>query len=204
MNGQHLTRRIVLSAAVVGLAVLMALGGGDQVNAEIKNDNGHGSKAAFKSACEANVIDDVSGTFVDSPKDGLTVCVYGDGSKNTCDQQGNNCTYTPPPKTPSPTDSVLDSHPIVDFADVPLLTQDTQAVAPVYAPLEVIAEAPLVAIAETPVEAPVASQGASAVESGTLAAPTEVLDVPAEEPMVAEEPVAAEEPMAIEASAEQP
>src|SRR5215213_4245678 len=152
MRRQHLTRRIVLSAAVVGLAVLAVLCSGDQVNAEIKTDTNNGSKAAFKSSCESTVLDGVPGAFVDSPKDGLTACVYGDGSKTTCNQQGNNCTYTPPPKAPSPTDSVLDSHPIVDFADVPLLTEDTQAVAPVYAPLEVIAEAPLVAMAETPVE----------------------------------------------------
>jgi len=192
MERQHVTRRIVLSAAVVGLAVLTALGGGDQVNAEIKTIDNNGSKAAFKSNCELNVIDDVHGTFVDSPKDGLTACVYGDGSKKTCDQQGNNCINTPPPKAPSPADPVLDSTSGLDFADVPPIADDPQMVAPEYVPLEVIAETPVTAIAETPVNAPLDSQAAAAPESGALAAPVE-------------EPVTlTEEPTAAEASAEQP
>jgi len=192
MERQHVTRRIVLSAAVVGLAVLTALGGGDQVNAEIKTDTNNGSKAAFKTSCESTVLDGVPGTFVDSPKDGLTACVYGDGSKNTCDQQGNNCTYTPPPKAPSPADPVLDSTSGLDFADVPPIADDPQMVAPEYVPLEVIVETPVTAIAETPVNAPLDSQAAAAPESGALAAPVE-------------EPVTlTEEPTAAEASAEQP
>ena len=189
MDQQHVTRRIVLGAAVVGLAVLTALGGGDRVNAEPNTGHNHGSKAAFKSSCESNFIDGHHGEFVDSPKDGLTVCVYGDGSKNTCDQQGNNCTYTNPPKQ-------IDSG--IDVADAPLIVDDTQTVAPVDAPLEAITEAPLEAVAETSIEAPVDSQVPSAAESSTLAAPVEAPVT------LTEEPVAAEEPMAAEVSAEQP
>ena len=192
MRRQHLTRRIVLSAAVVGLAVLAVLGSGDQVNAEIKTDTNNGSKAAFKSSCESTVLDGVPGAFVDSPKDGLTACVYGDGSKNTCDQQGNNCTYTPPPKAPSPADPVLNSTSGLDFTDVPPIADDPQVVARDYVPLEAITEAPVEAVVEAPVDAPVDDQIVSAAESGALAP-------------LAEAPITlTEEPLATEASAEQP
>ena len=54
MERQHFTRRIVLGAGVVALAVLAALGGGDEVNAERVNQKttDYGSKAAFKKDCE--------------------------------------------------------------------------------------------------------------------------------------------------------
>jgi hypothetical protein len=192
MHRQHLTRRIVLSAAVVGLAVLAVLGSGDQVNAEIKTDTNNGSRAAFKSSCESTVLDGVPGAFVDSPKDGLTSCVYGDRSKNTCDQQGNNCTYTPPQKAPSSAEPVLNSISGLDFTDVPPIDDDPQVVAPDYVPLEAIAETPGGAVVKAPVDPSVDNQVAAAVESGALA-------VPAEEPVTL-----TEEPLATEASVDQP
>jgi hypothetical protein len=187
MERQHVTRRIVLGAAVVGLAALMTVGGGDSALAD-KNLN-HGDKASFKSSC-----DQYGGTFIDSPKDGLTACFWGDGGKTVCDQDGNDCeNYPPPPKKMEETSW---ADPIV--ADAPLVVDDTQTVAPVDAPLQTIAEAPLEAVGEPSVAAPVESQLATGAESGTLAAPAEA---PA---TLTEEPVAAEEPMAAEASAEQP
>lgn len=197
MYRQHFTRRIVLSAAVVGLAILTALGGGDGVNAE-ENAHDFGSKAEFKSACESNVIEGVSGTFVDSPKDNLTACFYGDGSKNVCDQNGNDCNYYPPPKSNQEPGSggpflgsngeIITETPPVEpmptveetligggavLADIHVIADETQTVAPVDAPLQAVAETDVAAAAEAPVT-------------------------------LTEESVAAEEPMAGEASAEQP
>jgi hypothetical protein len=177
MTKQHGTRRIVLSAVVVGL-VFLGLG---TVDGTLAAPIGEGSKKTFEEGCK-----EMNGTLIDSPKDGLTACFYDDGSKHVCDQNGSQCTYYPPP--PKKMEETSWADPIT--ADAPLVTEDSQTVAPVYAPLEVIAEAP--------VDAPVDSQVASAAESSTLAAPVEA---PA---TVTEEPVAAEEPVAIEASAEQP
>jgi hypothetical protein len=182
MKRQQFTRRIVLGAVLVGLAILATVGGGDSALAETKGP-GHGSKEVFKSSC-----DQYGGTFIDSPKDGLTICVWPDGGKTVCDSSGNDCTnYPPPPKKLVDTGS---AHPIV--ADAPLVADDPQTVAPVYAPLEVIAEAPLEAVVEAPADAPIDSQVVSAAESSTVAAPAEETYVPAEEPV------------AVEASEEQP
>jgi len=171
MDRQHLTRRIVLSAVVVGLAVLAMVGSGDSALAK-ESRPGHGDKSIFKSSCDQH-----GGTFIDSPTDGLTICVWSDGSKTVCDSNGNDCTnYPPPPK------KLVDSG--VDVADVPLVANDPQTVAP--------ADAPLEAIAETEITALVDSQVASAAEPGVLAAATE-----APEPLT-------EESVATEVSAEQP
>ena len=93
MIGRLSTRRSFLAAAVVGLAVLATVGGGDSALAKELRP-GNGSKASFKSSCDQH-----GGTFIDSPKDGLTICVWGDGSKTVCDANGNDCiNYPPPPK----------------------------------------------------------------------------------------------------------
>ena len=188
MERQHVSRRIVLGAAVVGLVVMALMGGGERALAK-EFRPGHGDKATFKSSC-----DQYGGTFIDSPKDGLTACFYGDGSKTVCDKDGNDCiNYPPPPK------KMVDTgwaDPIA--ADAPLVAEDSQTVALVHAPLQVIAEAPLEAVVEAPVDTPVDSQVVSAAGS-------EVVAAPAEAPVaLTEEPVAAEEPMAVEASTEQP
>jgi hypothetical protein len=66
----------------------------------------------------------------------------------------------------------------VDVADVPLVANEPQTVAPVDAPLEVIAE--------TEIAAPVESQTATAAEFGTLAAPVEASVTLVEDPVAAE------------------
>jgi hypothetical protein len=72
----------------------------------------------------------------------------------------------------------------VDVSDVPLVGNDPQTVAPVDAPLEVVAE--------PEIAAPVESETATASESGALAEPVEA-------------PVTlVEDPLAAETSAEQP
>ena len=73
MERQHFSRRIVLSAAVVGLAVL----GLAPVHGTRAAPIGEGSKKTFEQGCK-----DMNGTFIDSPKDGLTACFYDDGSKH--------------------------------------------------------------------------------------------------------------------------
>jgi hypothetical protein len=174
MNRQHVTRRIVLSAVVVGLAIVATVGGGNSALAK-ESRPGNGDKASFKSSC-----DQYGGTFIDSPKDGLTACFWGDGSKTVCDKDGNDCiNYPPPPKKMEETSW---ADPIV--ADAPLVADDTQTVAPVDAPLE--------AIAETEIAAPVDSQAATVAESGALAAPAEAPVTLTEEPPAAE--VSAEQP----------
>ncbi|MFL6043170.1 MAG: hypothetical protein ACJ740_17430 [Gaiellales bacterium] len=177
MDRQHFTRRIVFSAVVLGLAVL----GLAPVHGTLAAPIGEGSKKTFEEGCK-----EMHGTFIDSPKDGLTACFYDDGSKHVCDQNGSQCTYYPPPPKKMEETSWADPN----VADAPLVADDSQTVAPVHAPMEVIAAAP--------VDAAVDNQSALAAESGTLAAPADEAYVPAEEPMAAEEPVAAE------ASAEQP
>jgi hypothetical protein len=187
MERQHVTRRIVLSAVVVGL-VFLGLGAVDGTLAAVKGGD-YGSKDNMKVNCEQN-----GGTFIDSPQDGPTACFHTDGSKDVCDQNGGDCYYYPPP--PKKLVDTGSANPIM--ADAPHVVEDPQTVAPVYAPLEVIAETPLEATVEAPVDAPVDSQVATAAESSTLAAPVEA-------PVsLTEEPVAAEEPMAAEASTEQP
>ena len=96
--------------------------------------------------------------------------------------------YYPPPAKKMEETSWAD--PIA--ADAPLVAADTQTVAPVHAPLEVIAEAPLEAVVEASVDAPLDSQSASAAGSEVVAAPAE-----APIPLT-------EEPVAAEATAEQP
>jgi hypothetical protein len=182
MERQHVTRRIVLGAAVIGLAVMAIVGDGESTLAkELRPSNP--DKASFKSSCDQH-----GGTFIDSPTDGLTICVWPDGSKTVCDRNGADCiNYPPPPKKLEDTGS---ADPIV--ADAPLVADDPQTVAPDYVPLEVVAEVPLEAVVEAPVDASVDNQVVSAVESGTLTAP-------------AEAPVTlTEEPLATGAGAEQP
>ena len=169
MVRQNFSRRIVLSAVVLGLAVL----GLAPVDGSLAAPIGEGSKSSFEKGCKG-----MGGVFIDSPQDGLTACFYDDGSKHVCDSNGSNCTYYPPPPKKLVDTGLAD--PIV--ADAPLVAADTQTVAPVYAPLEVIAEAPLAAVAEAPVDAPVDIQVASAAESGTQAAPVEAPVAAAEQP----------------------
>ena len=126
MERQHFSRRIVLSAVVVGLAVL----GLAPVHGTRAAPIGEGSKKTFEQGCK-----DMNGTFIDSPKDGLTACFYDDGSKHVCDQNGSQCNYYPPPPKKMEETSLAD--PIV--ADAPLVAVDSPTVAPVDAPLQTIA-----------------------------------------------------------------
>src|SRR5829696_4575069 len=164
MHRQQVSRRIVFSALVLGLAVL----GLAPVHGTLAAPIGEGSKKTFAEGCKA-----MNGTFIDSPKDDLTACFYDDGSKHVCDQNGSHCTYYPPPPKKLADTGLAD--PVV--ADAPLVAEDSQTVAPVYAPLE--------AAVEAPADAPVDSQVASAAESGTLAAPVEAPVALTEEPIAA-------------------
>jgi hypothetical protein len=166
MERQHFTRRIVLSAVVMGLAVLGT--GVFQEGALAR------SKADFQRDCEQN-----GGVFVDSPDDSLTICLLADGGKVVCDANGNYCyIYPPPPKKQEAGWAAP-----LDATSGATLTDDTQPIAPVETPLQTIAGAPLEAVAETPLEAPVilAEEPVAAAEP-----------VAAEEPMAVE--ASAEQP----------
>ncbi len=207
MQRQHLTRRIVLSAAVVGLAVLTALGGGDGVAAETEHRPGHGDKSIFQSSCEQ-----YGGAFLDSPKDKLTACFYPDKSKTVCDSNGNDCINYPPPKPtklerplvgsageiieilpmePAPTvvetqiggRAVLaDSHVIADEADASVAASIT-------APAEGATAAPGDESVAEPGSAPVADQGAAPVAEAVEESVVEPVTAPVAQPV--EEPAAA-------------
>jgi hypothetical protein len=196
MHQQHVMRRIVLSAAVVGLAVLTALGGGDGVHAEGNTTSDKGSKEAFQKECESNVIDGVQGTFLDSPKDNLTACFYGDKSKTVCDQNGNNCNHYDPPKSnqepgsDSPfagsTGEIIEILPIetapkveetvigggVVLEEVQIHTSETQTVAPGDQPLFADAGTATTAPVETPLLAAAETEDIAPAES-QAAAPAE-------------------------------
>jgi hypothetical protein len=140
----------------------------------------------FEGKCKAG-----GGIYTETTEgDGNAWCQHEDGSQTVCDLNGNDCYYIEN-KSQEPTGW---ANPAVDTTVDATISDDTQSIAPGDAPVD----APLEAIAETPAAAPVDSQGASAAESGTLAAPVEAPVT------LAEEPVAAVEPVAAEASAEQP
>src|SRR5215210_4317681 len=171
MDRQQFTRRIVFSAVVLGLAVV----GLAPVHGTLAAPIGEGSKKTFEEGCK-----EMKGTFIDSPKDGLTACFYDDGSKHVCDQNGSQCRYYPPP--PKKMEETSWADPIV--AGAPLVAADSQTVAPVDAPVD----ASLEAVAAAPAAAPFDSQVASAAESEIVTAPVEAPVTLAEEPVAAEEP----------------
>lgn len=89
MNTRQMTRRTVIGLALAALAGLTSFGGAP-VFAQNNNGgglDGWGSKADFEWFCGL-----VGGGWIDSPGDNMTICVYPDGSREVCDQQGNNCT----------------------------------------------------------------------------------------------------------------
>ena len=121
MSERRSTRRRFLGALIGGVAML-GLGRHDEARAVPIGDS-YGSKAAFKKDCEA-----AGGTFIDSPKDILTVCVYPDGDRKTCDQKGNNCTLV---KSPQGFDT-SPLHPIGGLDGLPTFDSNiTPAEAPV-------------------------------------------------------------------------
>ena len=96
MNGQQLTRRIVLGAFAVTLA-LPGLGAKASVD-----DGGYYDKAQFKGTCE-----DFGGTFTDT-EDGNTWCQWDDDSQTVCDEDGQDCHDIPRVTRPAgPWDSPL-------------------------------------------------------------------------------------------------
>ena len=80
MSERRSTRRSFLGS-LIGGAVILGLGRHDDARAD-----SHGTKGDFKKDCEK-----LGGVFIDSPKDKLTICVYPDGDKKTCDQNGSQC-----------------------------------------------------------------------------------------------------------------
>lgn len=186
MSGRRSSRRGFLGTVIGGLALL---GTGYFRSALADKTLNNGDKQSFQKGCEDN-----GGTFIDSPKDNLTACFWSDKSKTVCDRNGNDCeNYPPPPKKLEETrwadpilgatgESVLEGEPTVveesiasgaEVADVPLMSDETQTVMPVEAPLE--------AIAETEVAAPVETQEASVAESRAEAASADVVAIPAED-----------------------
>jgi hypothetical protein len=95
-------RRIALGLAVAALALVTMFGNGANVGATQNDD--WGSKADFQWFCEL-----VGGTYFESPQDGLTICVYPDGTREACDMNGGDCYSFPPPRTSNTGSGRLDS-----------------------------------------------------------------------------------------------
>ncbi len=104
MKQLHATRRWILSALVVGVA-LTTLGTGGASAAEDDGayyTGGYGSRAGFKKVC-----DGAKGTFIDDGN-GNTECHYKDGSWTECDANGGDCWFTPPAKLQTPNDPIVE------------------------------------------------------------------------------------------------
>jgi hypothetical protein len=93
MDGRYGTRRRFLGG-LAGALALLGTGRWNRVLADKTLNNG--DKATFEKSCKQ-----YNGEFVDSPKDKLTLCVWSDGSRTVCDQNGNDCENYPPPKKPA-------------------------------------------------------------------------------------------------------
>ncbi len=91
-------RRIVLGSLVAAIAMLTALGNGGSTGAQ-NNQSGlddWGSKADFEEFCGL-----IGGGFIDAPADNMTICVYPNGDREVCDQNGGNCTVFPKSSAPT-------------------------------------------------------------------------------------------------------
>ena len=86
MNRQQVTRRIILGAFTVALA-LPGMGAAAEAEEE---DSDFYNRAQFKGHCEV----DYGGIFTDT-EDGNLWCQYPDGSQQVCDSNGNDCWYIP-------------------------------------------------------------------------------------------------------------
>ena len=105
MRQLHATRRWILGALVVGMA-LTAVGTGGA--SAVEDDGafyvgGHGSKARFKSDCTGS-----GGTFIDDDGNGNTECHFKNGSWEECDANGGDCWFTPPAKLQTPDDTIVE------------------------------------------------------------------------------------------------
>lgn len=79
MNRQQITRRMVLAAFTVALALP-----GLQARATV-DDGGYYDQAQFKGHCE-----ETGGIFTDT-EDGNTWCQWDDDSQTVCDDEGQDC-----------------------------------------------------------------------------------------------------------------
>ena len=99
------TRRRSLGFVVMVMAVaLISVGSAGSARADQRSED-YGSKAQFKFYCEA-----AGGRFVQGQY-GDTYCYYANGDWENCDSQGNDCWYTPKPRTnpgPEPIDNLDD------------------------------------------------------------------------------------------------
>ena len=99
MHGQHVTRRVVLAALVMTVALIH---GGSAVESSQSHPRpDFGSAEGFRLECEL-----LGGTY---GEDGIgnTNCHYPDGTWTQCDANGNDCWITPPVR-PRPTTEPID------------------------------------------------------------------------------------------------
>src|SRR5829696_6104255 len=94
-------RRLVLGTFIAALAILSVLGSGRGAGAQNNSTFvDWGSKADFKEFCDL-----IGGGFIDSPGDNMTICVYPNGDREVCDQNGGDCVVFPKSSAPSGQDN---------------------------------------------------------------------------------------------------
>ena len=178
MNGQRLTRRMVLGALMVGLTILA--GPGMEIAEAVNRIDDYASKAQFEDICKNSLKGDWVETKDANGNTTSTGCYDKDGGAIVCGGDGKDCTYFPPARKAEP-DGPFDSHvetggeattevgvleplaPVVDS----VISQDAQPVfelvqQPVQEPVQVLVQEPvqeLVAVEPVAVEvAPVEEQ----------------------------------------------
>ena len=87
-------------SALLGSVAVLAVGRDRAAGAPVKvlpagKRGGFGTRGGFIKDCEEERYG-VKGTVVDSPKDDVITCLYGDGGRAFCDEKGDNCGYVPP------------------------------------------------------------------------------------------------------------
>jgi hypothetical protein len=93
-----MAKRLLFGSILVALAATALLGTPGNAAAEDNGSglDGWGTKGDFEEFCGL-----IGGGFIDSPQDNMTICVYPNGDREVCDQNGNDCTIYPKPSAPS-------------------------------------------------------------------------------------------------------
>jgi len=107
MNGQRLTRRMVLGALMVGLTILA--GPGMEIAEAVNRIDDYASKAQFEDICKNSLKGEWVETKDANGNTTSTGCYEKDGGAIVCGGNGKDCTYFPPARKAEPV-GPFDSH----------------------------------------------------------------------------------------------